>query len=395
MTSLFPKLDHPLKVLTQLRPNTKTGTIMTSVNPGTQPVVLAFDRQDDVKKFENTKLGVKGLVDSGVTQIPSIFHHPPENLVDTGNSAPDTGSGADPIPVIDLSGPTPEVVDQVRKAAGTYGFFQVINHGVPVSLLDRLVKAVKAFHELPAEERMKHYRRDMTTGVNYFSNVDLFVSKAASWRDTLQLRLGPIMADVDSIPDICRNEILEWDKEVKQLTEKLLGLFSQGLGVKADKLVEMSCSGGKVMVGHYYPYCPEPNKTVGIACHTDPGVLTVLLQDQVGGLQIKHQGNWVNFKPVHGALVINVGDLLQILSNDKYTSVEHRVYANPQHEPRVSIAVFCNPSKRDDLYGPLPEIVSPEEPAHYRQFTYSEFINRFLKKELEGKTLAKYFSLEN
>lgn len=168
---------------------------------GSQPV-LVFDRQEDVKKFEDTKLGVKGLIDSGITQIPSIFHHPEENLIDSENSPPDLA--ADPIPVIDLSGPTPEVVDQVRKAAGKFGFFQIINHGVPVSLLDRLVKAIKAFHELPAEERMKHYRRDMGTGVNYFSNVDLFLSKAASWRDTLQLRLGPTMADVDAIPDICR-----------------------------------------------------------------------------------------------------------------------------------------------------------------------------------------------
>ncbi|KNA03274.1 hypothetical protein SOVF_210750 [Spinacia oleracea] len=58
----------------------------------------------------------------------------------------------------------------------------------------------------------------------------------------------------------------------------------------------MSCSGGRVMVGHCYPYCPEPNKTGGIASHTDPGVLTVLLQNQFGGLQVKHEGKWVNVK---------------------------------------------------------------------------------------------------
>lgn len=363
---------------------------MTTVS---QPL-LAFDRQKDVKHFEDTKLGVKGLVDSGITHIPSIFHHPLENLVDTG-STPPNNLGPDPIPVIDLSGPTPEVVDQVRKAAGKYGFFQVINHGVPVSLLDRLVKAVKAFHELPAEERMSHYRRDIGSGVNYFSNVDLFLSKAASWRDTLQLLLGPTIIDVDAIPEICRNEIIEWDREAKQLGETLLGLFSQGLGLKADELKEMSCSGGRIMVGHYYPYCPEPNKTVGIASHTDPGVLTVLLQDEVGGLQVKHEGQWVDVKPIHGAIVINVGDLLQIISNDKYTSVEHRVYANPLHEPRVSIAVFFNPSLRENLYGPLPEVVSPEEPGLYKQFKYSEYISRFFTKELDGKSLVKYYSLEN
>ncbi|CAO2834986.1 unnamed protein product [Amaranthus hypochondriacus] len=362
---------------------------MTTIS---QPL-LAYDRKKDVKEFEETKLGVKGLIDSGITQIPSIFHHPEENLVDTANS--ESNLGVDPIPVIDLSGPKEAVVDKIREAAGKFGFFQVIKHGISVSLLDEVVKRVKEFHELQAEERMKYYRRDMETGVNYFSNVDLFVSKAASWRDTLQLRLGPTMAQADAIPHVCRNEIIEWNKEATQLAEKLMGYFSLGLGVKEDKLKELSCGEGRVMVGHYYPYCPEPNKTIGIASHTDPGILTVLLQDQVGGLQVKYDDKWVNVKPVHGALVINVGDLLQMISNDKYKSVEHRVYANPLHEPRISIAIFFNPSRREDLYGPLPEIVSPEQPALYQQFTYNEFMYRFFSKELDGKSLIKFFSLEN
>lgn len=84
-----------------------------------------------------------------------------------------------------------------------------------------------------------------------------------------------------------------------------------------------------------------------------------------------------------------------MISNDKYKSVEHRVYANPLHEPRISIAIFFNPSRREDLYGPLPEIVSPEQPALYQQFTYNEFMYRFFSKELDGKSLIKFFSLQN
>lgn len=347
-----------------------------------------YDRRKEVEEFENTKVGVKGLVDSGIHRLPAIFHHPPDSL-------PESDPDEDPIPVIDLSGPESEVVDRVRAAAARFGFLQVVNHGVPVSLLDRLVKAIRGFHELPAPEKMAHYRRDVSTGASFFSNVDLFVSKAASWRDTLQIRLGPTLADLDAIPSICRDEVIEWDKEVKQLGERLLALLCQGLGVHANRLKEMSCSEGRVMVGHYYPYCPEPEKTVGIACHTDPGLVTVLLQDQVGGLQVKHDGKWVNVKSILGALVINIGDLLQIISNDQYTSVEHRVVANCHHEPRVSVGVFFNPSVRDNLYGPLPELVSAEKPAVYRQFPYSDYITRFFKKELDGKSLPNYYSLQN
>lgn len=72
---------------------------------------------------------------------------------------------------------------------------------------------------------------------------------------------------------------------------------------------------GRVIVGNYYPFCPQPDLTVGLAYLTDPGVLTVVQQDHVGGLQVKYGGSWVDVKPIPGALVINVGDLLQVNSN--------------------------------------------------------------------------------
>lgn len=81
------------------------------------------------------------------------------------------------------------------------------------------------------------------------------------------------------------------------------------------------------------------------------------------------------------------------MSNDEYKSVEHRVVANSCQEPRVSAAVFLNPGKREELYGPLPELISPEKPALYRQFTFSEFMQRFFTKELDGKSLKNYFRI--
>lgn len=81
----------------------------------------------------------------------------------------------------------------------------------------------------------------------------------------------------------------------------------------------------------------------------------------------------------------------QIISNETYKSVDHRVLANSAHEPRVSAAVFFNPSARENVYGPLPELTSSEKPPLYRNFTYNEFITRFFKKELDGKSLTNYF----
>ncbi|KAK9017606.1 hypothetical protein V6N11_080083 [Hibiscus sabdariffa] len=84
---------------------------------------------------------------------------------------------------------------------------------------------------------------------------------------------------------------------------------------------------------------------------------------------------------------------LMILSNDEYVSVEHRVLANPSKEPRVSIAVFFNPSAREALYGPFSELTSPEKPPRFRQFVHNDYMRRFYTRELDGKTLINYYRI--
>lgn len=85
--------------------------------------------------------------------------------------------------------------------------------------------------------------------------------------------------------------------------------------------------------------------------------------------------------------------ILQMISNDEYKSVEHKVVANPCEKPRVSVATFFNPGRRDGSarYGPLQELISPERPARYREFTMPEFMSAFFSKELGSKSLLEHF----
>ncbi|KAK8628278.1 hypothetical protein V6N13_063987 [Hibiscus sabdariffa] len=235
--------------------------------------------------------------------------------------------------------------------------------------------SIRAFHEQPTDVKTKLYTRDLESGVIFLSNFDLFHSKAASWRDTLQIKLGRRLPKLEDIPEVIRDEVVQWNLYSETLGEQLMGLLSEGLGLDMDRL-KNTCLDAKLMVGNYYPHCPQPDLTVGIASHSDPGVLTLVLQDHIGGLQIKHKGEWVDVKPVHGALVINIADILQILSNDEYISVEHRVLANPSKEARVSVAVFFNPSAREALHGPFSELISPEKPPRYRQFAHHDYMTR-------------------
>ncbi|CAL5047138.1 unnamed protein product [Urochloa decumbens] len=362
-------------------------------SPAPQP-----DRAALLKAFDEARTGVRGLVESGVSSVPELFVHP-----DPYASAPLAPPGVS-IPVVDLSLPAPLAAATAAEAARTWGFFHLVNHhqalGVPEDYPDRALAAVRAFNELPAAERSAYYGRAMAGGVSYFSNIDLFRTTAASWRDTVQIGFGPQRPDPARIPAICRDEVLEWDAHATAVGRSLLGLLSEGLGLGPTRLEEVSCLEGKVMVCHYYPVCPEPDRTMGIVPHSDPGVLTVLAQDGVGGLQVKQtdddgESYWVDVEPVPGALVINVGDLLQIMSNDKYKSVDHRVIMNTREEARVSIAIFFNPGKRGDtvFYGPLPELVSSDNPPKYRDFTMSEFLGAFFKRDLASKALVDHFKL--
>ncbi|KAJ9563104.1 hypothetical protein OSB04_008264 [Centaurea solstitialis] len=143
-----------------------------------------YDRLKEVKQFDESKIGVKGLIDSGVTTIPRFFHQPRENL-----------PGPKPknrprltVPVINLSGERSTVVEEIRRSASTLGFFQIVNHGVSQSLIDSAINGVKKFFEQSTEYKMQFYHREVGKGAAYSTNFDLYQSKAASWRDSLQVR---------------------------------------------------------------------------------------------------------------------------------------------------------------------------------------------------------------
>ncbi|KAJ4959897.1 hypothetical protein NE237_019807 [Protea cynaroides] len=354
-----------------------------------------YDRATAVKQFDESKIGVKGLVDSGVTTILPFFVHPPENLPKSTPST--TPPASNIIPIVDLTGVDsdrrPRIVEQIRDAAREFGFFQIINHGVPSDVINSTIGAIKAFNEQPTEVKSQFYTREMSRGVSFSTNFDLYRTKAAVWRDTVQMNLCPNPPVIEVIPAIFQRETLEWDQQVTRLGEILMEILSEGLGVKPERLKDLSCLEGRYMVAHYYPYCPQPDLTLGTKSHTDPGVLTVLLQNHMGGLQVKYGDEWLDVKPVSDALVINIGDVLQMLSNDEYKSVEHRVLANPHREPRISIAIFLNPSRKENFYGPLLELTSPDKPALFRQFTLSEFMEKFMTKEPDCTSLVNFFGL--
>uniref|UniRef100_A0A2P2KWC5 1-aminocyclopropane-1-carboxylate oxidase-1-like protein n=1 Tax=Rhizophora mucronata TaxID=61149 RepID=A0A2P2KWC5_RHIMU len=286
---------------------------------------LNYDREKELKAFDESKAGVKGLVDAGIEKIPSIFVTPDEIFPERSRSSP---AACLQIPVVDLKDLNKngirrkEIIEEIKRASETWGFFQIVNHGIADDVLSEMIDGTRRFHEQPKEVKVEFYSRDNNRKVKFNSNFDLHQAKAANWRDTLICEMAPNAPDSQELPAVCREILREYTMQVKSLGITLLGLLTEGLGLKPNHLIDMDCAKGQLLTCHYFPACPEPNRTLGVTPHSDPDFFTIVLQDQVGGLQVFHQNMWVDIPPVPGALVINLGDLLQVNRNKKYSIID-------------------------------------------------------------------------
>ncbi|KFK42979.1 hypothetical protein AALP_AA1G063900 [Arabis alpina] len=363
--------------------------------------IASFDRISELKAFDETKTGVKGLVDSGVSQIPRIFHHSTVNLANHKPLSSDL-LHLTTIPTIDLGGRVFEdaitrknVIKGIKDASEKWGFFQVINHGVSLELLEKMKNGVRGFNEQSPEVRKQFYTRDFSKEFVYTSNFDLYTSQAASWRDTFMCYMAPNPPKPHDLPPICRDVMIEYSKEVMNLGEFLFQFLSEALGLNTNHLNDIDCSMGLRMLCHYYPPCPEPDLTIGTSQHSDSSFLTVLLPDLIEGLQVRRDGYWFDVPPVPGALIINIGDLLQLITNDKFVSLEHRVLANRATRARVSVACFFTTGVRPNprMYGPIRELVSEDNPPKYRETTVKEFAAQRSARGLDGTSDLLHFKI--
>ncbi|KAJ0243137.1 Protein DMR6-LIKE OXYGENASE 1 [Hirschfeldia incana] len=321
---------------------------------------------------------------SSVSNIPSTYVRP---IYDRPNLSEVEISG-DSIPLIDLQdlyGPNrAKIILQLADACSSYGFFQITNHGIPEETINKMLTVAREFFHQPESERLKHYSTDSTKTTRVSTSFNVSADKILNWRDYLRIHCFPIEDFIDQWPEnpiSFRKTTAEYATSVRALVLSLLEAISESLGLERDNINNALGKHAQHMAFNYYPPCPEPELTYGLPKHKDPTAITVLLQDQVSGLQVFKDDKWVAVNPIPNTFVVNIGDQMEVISNGKYKSVLHRAIVNTENE-RLSIPTFYFPSM-DAVIGPAYELTNEQDsPALYKSYPFVEYWDKFWDRSL-------------
>ncbi|KAF7808445.1 protein SRG1-like [Senna tora] len=335
---------------------------------------------------------VQELAKQTLSKVPERYVRPEVDL-QLASKTLSSFSSSQQIPIIDMTRLlSPEFhaseLHKLDYACKHWGFFQLTNHGVSTSLVENVKRGVEDFFNLPIEEKKKFGQKEGDR--EGFGQ--LFVvseEQKLDWGDMFycitlpQEARKPHLFPKLSIP--FRDNLDAYCEELRKLANKIIQLLFEALNMEAKEMAELLEGGRQSVRMNYYPPCPEPDKVIGFNPHSDVGILTILLQiNEMEGLQIKNNGNWIHVNPLPNAFVINLGDVFEILSNGIYQSVEHRATVNSEKE-RMSMATFLGP-KLDGILGPSLNLVTPERPAQFKRISVFDYFKGFFTQELRGKS---------
>ncbi|XP_028089821.1 probable 2-oxoglutarate/Fe(II)-dependent dioxygenase [Camellia sinensis] len=175
------------------------------------------------------------------------------------------------------------------------------------------------------------------------------------------------------LPLPLRDCIEAYSAELKNLAMKLLEFMAKALNMKGEEMRELFEEGMQSMRMNYYPPCPQPELVIGLTPHSDVVGLTILLQiNEMEGLQIKKDGMWIPLKPLPNAFIVNIGDMLEMVTNGIYKSIEHRATVDSEKE-RLSIATFLGANLELDV-GSAPSLITPQTPAIFRRVNVTDYL---------------------
>ncbi|CAN7017309.1 unnamed protein product [Brassica rapa subsp. trilocularis] len=280
-------------------------------------------------------------------------------------------------PVVNLSKLNGEERDQtmalINDACENWGFFEIVNHGLPHDLMDNVEKMTK-----------EHYKKsmdghDLIKGQRLSFFLSLGDRKSDSGLRIISQR------NTKNVSKFCRTAMKDFGKRLENLAEDLLDLLCENLGLEKGYLKKVF-HGTKgptfgTKVSNYPPF-PGPEMIKGLRAHTDAGGIILLFQDdKVSGLQLLKDGDWIDVPPLNHSIVINLGDQLEVITNGKYKSVMHRVVTQKEGN-RMSIASFYNPGSDAEI-SPASSLASKE--TEYPSFVFDDYMKLYAGVKFQPK----------
>ncbi|CAH9077413.1 unnamed protein product [Cuscuta europaea] len=253
---------------------------------------------------------VQSLAQKGEAFVPPVYVQPPCN-----RPRVNADDSVHPVPTINLSSPTELLLGEVRQVCKEWGAFHVVNHGVPVELLDDARRVGRSFfQDYPMKEKMR-YSCDpkFPASEGYGSRMLVTPSDTVlDWRDYFDHHTFPLSRRNPSgwphFPSDYRGVVGQYADCMKVLAERLLELISKSLGLPCSCIKDAVGELHQNITFSYYPPCPQPELTLGLQSHSDMGTITLLIQDDVAGLQVLRDGNWVTVNPLSDAILVILAD---------------------------------------------------------------------------------------
>ncbi len=285
-------------------------------------------------------------------------------------------------------------VDQIGKAYEEIGFVSLKNHFLEDQLVDQLYDQIKQFFDLPIDKKSKYEIEGLAGQRGYisFGKEHAKGKKEGDLKEFWHFGQEP-EADANLIEEYPKNVMVEELPEFNstgmqayRLLEKtgihVLRALALYIGLDEHYFDHWGSNGNSILRPiHYPPITQEPKGAVRAGAHGDINLITLLMGASTGGLQVlRNDGQWIDAIPNEDELVINVGDMLERLTNNKLRSTIHRVVNPPKeqwHNPRYSIPFFMHP-RSDMKLNCLPECISDEHPKAYTDITAGEFLHERL-----------------
>ncbi|KAK1413353.1 hypothetical protein QVD17_35125 [Tagetes erecta] len=326
---------------------------------------------------------VKELVSQSLKTVP---HRYLWNLHDDHPTAPaDTSLH---VPVIDISNLLHPHFHQIElqklhHACKNWGIFQLIGHEVCGESLNSMHRKSEEFFNLLPEEK-KLYAQKLGSLEGYGQAFVISEDQKLEWCDMIFLKALPTNTRKldfwpQQQPHNFREALDAYAHDMRNIAVSIIGFIAMALGLDAKTFSNAFKGGSYDVRMNCYPPCPEPERVIGISSHADISGITLLTDcGNIPGLQILKDGQWVFVEPITNGIVVNIGIIMEVVSNGIYKAPYHRACVNREKD-RFSLVTFCYPDKKFEIK-PAEQLIDSNSVALYKSFTYDEYMQSFYER---------------